>query len=165
MTLVPVSCRALSWAITESGYSKADLDNCLNVSHGTVDRWIDGDAQPSQTQFNALKLQLKRPASVFFMNTPPTNEESSVAMRFAFGVASRDRSPEERLAIRDSTRVRNFVGDLQNELGLHRKELTTGSTNENPEIVANQVRTEHFGVSIEEQMSWSTPAKAFRQWR
>ena len=165
MSLVPISRRALSWVVTESGIPKADLDKHLSIPNGTVDRWIEGDGQPNQTQFNRLKLRLKRPAAVFFMDTPPSTAESAVAMRFAFGATSRVRSPKERLAIRDSSRVRNFVGDLQDELGRTRRELPANSTNENPEDVANRVRVEHFGISIEEQMSWSSPAQAFREWR
>lgn len=165
MALVPVSSQALSWAVSESGIKKAVLDQRLNVPEGTIDLWIDGVSQPNQTQFKRLKSVLKRPASVFFMNTPPTTSESTVAMRFSLGAKSADRSPKERLAIRDASRIRSFVGDLLDDLGQTRKDYPTASTNENPEDVATRVREEHFGVSLEEQMSWSSNARAFREWR
>lgn len=86
-------------------------------------------------------------------------------MRFALGATSRSRSPTERLAIRDSSRVRRFVGDLWNELGRSAKDIPAASTNENPEDVADRLRADYFGIPVEEQMSWSSPAQAFRQWR
>ena len=165
MALVPVSSQALSWAVTESGISKADLDQSLDVPAGTVDRWIDGDTQPSQTQFKKLKLLLKRPASLFFMETPPHTAESDVAMRFSLGAKSGSRSPRERIALRDAFRVRNFVEVLWEDLNPSRRDYPTASTNEDPEVVALRVREEHFGVSLDQQMSWSSSASAFMQWR
>lgn len=165
MTLVPISSQALSWAVAESGFRRSELDQRLSVPDGTVDCWIERDGQPNRTQFNQLKSLLKRPAAVFFMDTPPVTTESAVAMRFAFGAKTTSRTPKERQAIRDAWRVRRFVGDLRSELQLDHGEFPAASTNENPEDVANRLRTELFEVSVEEQMSWSSPAKAFRRWR
>ena len=165
MTLVPISRRALSWAVEESGISDTSLDALLKVEQGTVKRWIKGDDQPNLTQLKQLKDSLKRPAAIFFMETPPTTAESAVAMRFGFGTTSRARTPNERLFIRDALRVGAFVSDLRDELGRPRVKIPTYSTNESPEEVASVVRKEFFGVSVKDQMSWSTPMQAFRQWR
>ena len=165
MALVPISTQALSWAVAESGIPKAEIDKRLKVSNGTVDSWMGGDGQPNRTQFNRLKSLLGRPASIFFMDTPPTTTESDIAIRFAFGATSGSRSSVERLAIRDSSRIRRFVRDLQHDLGRRLKNIPTASTNEDPEDVARIVRAEHIRVPIEEQMSWSSPEQAFRQWR
>ncbi|MCY3986746.1 MAG: ImmA/IrrE family metallo-endopeptidase [Candidatus Dadabacteria bacterium] len=162
---MPVSTSALAWAVAESGVPKADLEKRLKVASGTVERWIDGDCQPNGTQFKRLKLLLKRPASIFFMETPPISPEAEVAMRLAFGATSRSRSPNERLAIRDATRVRKFVGDLWEELREQYKGIPSASTNEDPEEVANTVRSEILGVGIQEQLAWSSPSQAFRKWR
>ena len=168
MAFVPVSPIALSWAIKESGFSPIDLDRKLRVAEGTVNRWIDGNVQPNRTQFKQLKSVLKRPGSLFFMNTPPlpsATKESTVKMRYAFGAKTRSRSPEERVAIRDASRIQRFVSELSRDLGLVSKEMPSASTNENPEDVANAIREEYITVPIERQMSWSSPANAFRQWR
>ncbi|MCY3883547.1 MAG: ImmA/IrrE family metallo-endopeptidase [Gammaproteobacteria bacterium] len=165
MALVPVSGTALSWAVSESGISKRNLESRLSVPKGTIDSWIKGAGLPNQTQFRRLKLLLRRPAAVFFMDSPPSTAESTVSMRFALGATSRARSPKERHAIRDSLRVRDFVGDLLDELGLNESDIPAASTNENPEDVAKSVRSKYFGVSIDEQMSWASPAMAFGQWR
>ena len=165
MALVPLSKRALSWAVQESGMDMADLDKRLRVPEGTVDRWIVGDEQPNMTQFRRLKSLLRRPASVFFMDTPPVSTESVVSMRFALGATGRSRSPEERQAIRDSSRVRRFVGSLWEDLGRGLKGIPSASTNEDPEHIARWMRTDYFNVPIEEQLSWSSPADAFRRWR
>lgn len=143
----------------------ADLDKRLKVPKGTVGRWIVADEQPNMTQFRRLKSLLRRPASVFFMDTPPESTESAVSMRFAFGATSRSRSPEERQAIRDSSRVRKFVGGLWEDLGRGSRGVPSASTNEDPEHVARWLRTDYLKVPIEEQLSWSSPADAFRRWR
>ena len=165
MTLVPVSTRGLSWAVGESGIPVADLDKRLKVPNGTVGLWIAGHEQPNMTQFKRLRSLLKRPAAVFFMDTPPVSTESAVAMRFAFGATNRSRSPEERHAIRDSARVRRFVGGLWEDLGRSYRHIPSASTNEDPERVAGSIRTDHLHVPIERQMSWSSPTDAFKHWR
>ncbi len=165
MALVPISRRALSWAVAESGIPKTSLDTLLRVPIGTVESWIEGDDQPNQSQFKRLKERLRRPAAIFFMETPPATAESAVAMRFGFGATGRARTPKERLVIRDSLRVRDFVSDLRDELGRRQMNVPTYSTNESPERVASAVRQEFFGISVEDQMSWKTPTEAFRKWR
>ena len=143
----------------------AELEERLKVPGETIDGWLVGDGQPNMTQFKRLKAILKRPAAIFFMDTPPIPTESSVAMRFAFGATDRSRSPEERLAIRNASRIQKFVGSIQADLGRRFEELPSASTNEDPEHVAGALRSEYFGVPIEEQMSWNSPAGAFRHWR
>ena len=165
MALVPVNTRALTWAVEESGIAVADLDKRLKVPDGTVGRWIVGNEQPNMTQFKRLRSLLKRPAAVFFMNTPPVSTESTVSMRFAFGATNRSRSPEEGHAIRDSSRVRKFVGGLWEDLGRSFNDAPAASTNEDPEHVADTIRASYLHVPIDKQMSWSSPAEAFRNWR
>ncbi|MCY4108254.1 MAG: hypothetical protein OXG11_04400, partial [Chloroflexi bacterium] len=162
---MPVNTRALTWAVEESGIAVADLDKRLKVPDGTVGRWIVGHEQPNMTQFKRLRSLLKRPAAVFFMDTPPVPTESAVSMRFAFGATNRSRSPEERHAIRDSSRVRKFVGGLWEDLGRSFNDAPAASTNEDPEHVADTIRASSLHVPIDQQMSWSSPAEAFRNWR
>ena len=165
MALVPIRQQGLSWAVEESGIPVADIDQRLRVPAGTVVGWIGGQGRPNRTQFKRLKSLLKRPASVFFMDTPPETAESAVAMRFAFGATSRSRSPEERQAIRDASRVRKFVGDIRRDLEQGSPLIPSASTNEDPEEVATSIRSRLLNVPIEEQMSWASPTEAFKRWR
>lgn len=166
MASVPISNSALSWAVNESGFSTEQIDEHLDVKKGSVESWIAGDDLPNATQFKNLKSLLQRPAALFFMDTPPsTTTESMVTMRYALGAENRSRSPKERVAIRDAARVRRFVRDLLDDLGNTSREMPSASTNEDPEVVANTVRSDFVKVPIEEQMTWSSPASAFREWR
>ena len=165
MASVPISPQALSWAIAESGISKDDIEVKLKLPSGTVDSWLIEDCKPNRTQFKRLKQLLKRPAAIFFMDTPPPSTESAVSMRYAFGATSRSRSPEERVAIRNSFRVGRFVGSLWKDLGRIIADIPSASTNENPEEVADMYRTKYLDVSLDEQMSWPSAAEAFRRWR
>ena len=143
--------------------SVTELDQLLRVNRGTVESWIVGSSKPNMTQFKSLKS--KRPAAIFFMDTPPESMESTVAMRFALGAADRTRSPAERLAIRDSFRVGKFIGSLWEDLGFSSEDIPTASTNEDAEQVAKKMRMDYLKVSIEEQLSLGSAAKAFRYWR
>ena len=145
--------------------SATELDGLLKVTHGTVESWIIGSDQPNVTQFNNLKSKLKRPAAIFFMDSPPESVESTVSMRFGFGATDRTRSHAERLAIRDSFRVGKFIGGLWEDLGFSSEDIPTASTNEDPEQVARRIRTDYLPVSIEDQLSLGSDAKAFRYWR
>ena len=165
MALVPISKRALEWAVDESGYSCADLDRRLKLRKGTVEQWIRGDVRPNRTEFDKLRAKLRRPAAVFFMNTPPTSSESPIQMRFAFGAQNRSRSPEERVSIRDALCVRDFIELLLRELGQRPSQIPTSSTNEDPEQVARELREQYFRVSMDEQMAWHSPSDAFQHWR
>lgn len=166
MALVPISGSALSWAVEASGFSTTELNEKLRLAEGTVEGWIDGDFKPNKTQFKRLVKALRRPSALFFMDTPPSSTtESTVTMRYGFGAKSRTRSPEERVAIRDASRIRRFISELSSELGRDSNEIPSASTNENPEAVASGLRTEYIKVPIEDQLAWSSPATAFRQWR
>ena len=165
MPLVPISTNALSWAVKESGITTRDLDSRLRVNRGTVEGWIHGHGQPNMTQFNRLKSALKRPAAIFFMDTPPLATESVVVTRFALGAPERSRSPAERLAIRDSWRVGRFVFGLFEDLGLKFEDVPQVSLDEDPEEVATKMRMDYLRVPIEEQLALRSSARAFRFWR
>ena len=165
MALVPISTKALSWTIAESGYTKTQLEQKLKLEHGTVDLWLDGEKQPNKTEFKKLKSALKRPKAAFFMDSPPTLTESLVEMRYGFGAKEKNRTPEERVWIRDAFRVRRFIENVIDSMDRDSKFLSSASSNEDPEIVATSVRQNLFKVSIEEQMSWESPSQAFSEWR
>ena len=166
MALVPINKHALAWAVNESGMSVTDIDKCLNVSDGTITRWIVGDGSPNMTQFRKLKTLLKRPAAIFFMDTPPESTESAITLRVGFGSnTNRSRSPAERHAIRDTSRIRKFIGGLREDLGHIYEEIPRVSTNDDPEHVATKLRSDYLNVSIEEQLSWTSVTDAFNYWR
>lgn len=165
MIQVPISKKALSWAIETSGIPKERIDAYFQFPQGTIDNWIVGKGKPNQTQFNALKAKLKRPAAVFFMEDPPQTSELSVELRSALGKSSRTLLPNERRSIRDAIRMQKFVGALQVDLGYKMESYPDNSTNESPEDVAHHIRKKYFGVSLSTQMSWKTSTNAFRHWR
>ncbi|MDE0093247.1 MAG: ImmA/IrrE family metallo-endopeptidase [Gammaproteobacteria bacterium] len=165
MTFVPISRHALSWAVETSGIPKENLDEYFNFPHGTIDNWITGKEQPNLTQFKRLASRLKRPDAVFFMDSPPPTSELVVELRSSGGVINQNLSPTARHAIRDAVRVKKFIGDIQEELGVFGSSYPNYSSNEDPESIADKIRKEYFGVSFDTQMSWTSASTAFRNWR
>lgn len=86
-------------------------------------------------------------------------------MRFALGARSINRSPQEREAIRDSVRVGKFVGGILDDLGLSSGDPPSASTNEDPEVVAEKVRSDFLNVPFDEQLALSSFSSVFRYWR
>lgn len=165
MTLVPISKHALSWAIETSGIPKENLDEYFKFPNGTIEDWISGKKQPNITEFKRLASRFKRPDAVFFMDSPPPTSELAVELRSSGGVKKQNLSPTARHAIRDAVRVKKFIGDIQEDLGVRRHSYPNYSSNEDPEIIADKIRREFFGVSFDTQMSWQSASVAFRNWR
>ena len=166
MALVRISPRTLSWAISESGFDPIEIDKRLQLTEGTVEQWTKGELQPNRTQFKKLSNLLKRPSALFYMRSPPkTSPLTAVKMRYGFGAEAQSRSPTERVAIRDATRLRDFMSVIREELETSSPELFSASQNEDPEHVATRFREEYLRVSVDEQMAWTSLSNAFKEWR
>lgn len=165
MAQVPINKKALSWAIQSSGIPEDDIDGYCKFAPGTIKDWINGQKQPNKTQFKTLTSKLRRPAAVFFMENPPATSETSVEFRATVGDIKRTMPPKARQSIRDAIRIQRLIKDLNYDLELNIPEYPTNSTNEDAERVADHIREVYFDVSIELQMSWSTDANAFKNWR
>ena len=165
MALVSVKPKTLDWAVRESGYTQKEIEEKLKFPLGSIATWVGGDEKPNRTQFKKLANLLKRPDEVFFIDPPPVSMEPTVSMRFAFGTSTRRMSPEERVAIRDSYCIGRFIDGIRSDLGRMRCDLPVVSTNEDPEEIAESIRTEFFQVSVTDQMSLGSPSLAFKFWR
>ena len=165
MAKVPIRTGGLSWAIDESGYTDSDIESKLKITNGTIDLWRAGTTQPNKTQFKKLKTLLKRPAAIFFMDEPPPTTEPEIALRFALGAVPQSRSPEERLAIRDASLMRDFVREVWHDMARAFEALPSASLNDDPEQVGERVRSDLFRVSVDEQLAWTSISQAFKTWR
>jgi Zn-dependent peptidase ImmA (M78 family) len=157
MAKVPITPEVLEWAINESGYEPAEVADAIDAP---VEEWLAG-GQPTLTQFHRLAAHLKRPEAMFFLPRPPRTHHVEVEFR---GIKKREPSPIERLHMRTAARLQRGLEWVSTELELKPPDVPRVTINRNPEEVATEARN-RIGVTVAEQLAWSSPFEAARQWR
>jgi Zn-dependent peptidase ImmA (M78 family)/DNA-binding XRE family transcriptional regulator len=161
---VPITPSVLAWAIDESGLGQDVIAKRVEVDQRELGAWLRGQAQPSLTAFKKLALVLRRPTATFLLPKPPKTKSVQIEFRHPPGVASRELLPEERLRIREVTRLQDAVAWLLDEMGDTTPELPKLSSATDPEVAGKQLR-EILNVDIETQTTWRDATVAFREWR
>src|SRR5262249_48677108 len=153
-----------AWAIEESGLGPDVIAKRVDVAQPELEAWLRGRAQPSLTAFKKLALVLRRPTATFLLPKPPKTKSVQIEFRHPPGVASRELLPEERLRIREVTRLQDTVAWLLDEMGDTTLELPKLSSTQNAELAGRRLR-EILKVEIEAQTRWPDTTTAFKEWR
>lgn len=161
---VPITPSVLQWAIDESGLSTDVLAERVDVDATELEAWLRGRAQPSLTAFKKLAIALRRPTATFLLPRPPNTKPVAIEFRHPPGVSSRDLLPEERLRIREVTRLQDAVAWLLDEMGDTTPELPRLSSSATPEAAGMRLR-DILNVDIATQTSWPDASTALREWR
>jgi len=162
-TLVPITPSVLTWAIDESGLSRADIAKAVGVSQETVRSWEAG-IRPGLTQLRKLATQVRRAIAVFLLPEPPKRVIPTVSFRATPGETPRELNPAERRAVRQARRVQEMLSWLVSELKERGSSLPSATTSDEPERAASIVRT-RLGIPPDRQLNWESPAEAFDAWR
>lgn len=80
-SFVPITPSVLTWAIDQAGVDVEEVADRTGVEPQQVVAWLDGDAQPTKTQFRHLTSYLKRPDAFFLLPQPPKSEGVPAAFR------------------------------------------------------------------------------------
>ena len=161
---VPVTPSVLQWALDESGPSADALAKRVDVDAAELKAWLRGSAQPSLTAFKKLAHALRRPTATFLLPRPPKTNPVAIEFRHAPGVASRDLLPEERLRIREVSRLQEVVAWLLDEMGDTTPELPRLPPSGNVEAAGSRLRN-LLNVEIAAQTSWRDESMALKEWR
>lgn len=161
---VPVTPTVVAWAINESGYSIEDLAHAIRVSSKTVEDWSTGAQRPLLAQLKELAAKLKRPTATFLLPAPPASLIPAVEFRRPSGSRRSALNPEELRRLREAARLQRILSWMGRELGEPQPVISRVSTNDNPTIVANHIRT-RLGISIKEQVSATSGSAALNAWR
>ncbi len=161
---VPITPSVLAWAIEESGLGTDVIAKRVDVDQPELEAWLHGQAQPSLTAFKKLALVLRRPTATFLLPKPPKTKSVQIEFRHPPGVSSRELLPEERLRIREVTRLQDAVAWLLDEMGDTTPELPKLSSTQNAELAGKRLR-EILKVDIETQTRWPDTTAAFKEWR
>jgi Zn-dependent peptidase ImmA (M78 family) len=68
----PIVGTVLKWAIADAGVNQSDIDDAFG-NRNLVSGWISETSQPNQGQLALLSRILGRPASFFFLPSPPVS--------------------------------------------------------------------------------------------
>lgn len=155
----------LVWAREESGYESEWVAKRLSVKPERLAAWEQGERKPTVRQAQDLAKLYHRPFGVFFLPQAPVLAPLAGEYRRLPGVEPGVESPELRLALRVMSQRREITLGLLEELGVPITEFrTTAHLSEDAHEVGARLRT-LLGVTVQEQLGWSSEWQAWRQWR
>ena len=165
-TDITVSPAVLKWARVSSGYSHEDVARYLEIQPELILSW-EKETEPATlriSQLSDLSHYYKRPMAALLLSEPPQEPDLPKDFRRAFQHLT-TYSPELRLAIRRSRRLRRIARELLESIDLPAKSnIKTVDLKQEPEVIARELRRA-FDVSDKEQWSWGDQWQAYRHWR
>ena len=163
-TYIPITGSVLRWAINESGRSDSEFAQRVGADSDTVQAWIDGQAQPTKTQFNKIVSTLRRPSAAFFLSEPPQHLNLPPPLRRSVGARNRELDAQELREIRWARRLQQLVAHLRAEDATDIPQLLR-FTPSNPPSRAARILRNRLDVPLARQTQWPTPSAAFSGWR
>ena len=161
---VPLTPSVLEWAISQSGYSPAELARELRIEQGDLASWLEGTREPNLSQFRRLVKKLRRPSAVFLLPKPPPAQMPEVQYRKSLGTARSKLNPVELRFLRQAGRLQRTLAWVIRESERPRVSLPKLSADQPSESAASTTR-EILGVSLESQQGWRDSTEGFRRWR
>lgn len=160
----PINSQVLEWAVSESALSAEEIGARLDVPTETVSAWVAGDELPSQGQFTALVKMLRRPASIFFLSSPPESSGMPPSLRRAVGRTERELTAAELREVRRAKRIQRLVSSLELAESPSPPQIPSIASGVSPEDAGAMIRA-WLDISLEEQFDWQSPRQAFNAWR
>jgi Zn-dependent peptidase ImmA (M78 family) len=161
-TPVPITPAVLAWAIKESGLNEDAVAAHLGVPAAQLSDWLEGQSQPTLTQFRKLASLLKRTPATFLLPKPPESAGRSVQFRRPAGTARNRLNPTELRYIREATRIQRVLSWVLLQLGEKTKPLPKVDVGSDLEEISKRER-ERLGATNE--MNWKSSSDALRDWR
>jgi Zn-dependent peptidase ImmA (M78 family)/transcriptional regulator with XRE-family HTH domain len=161
---VPITPTVLRWAVDESGYSASEVAQAAGVELPAFTKWLRGQSLPTLGQARAVASKLKRPLATFLLPSPPKVALPSVEFRRPGKGGRRQLNPVERLRLREAGRLQTFFEWINEELRVEPPRLKRFSTTSDPEDAALFARNT-LGLSIDEQLGFSSTSAAWHAWR
>ena len=158
----PINPVVLTWAIESAGLERADVARSAGVDEQKLALWEQGNERPTLNQLRDLANKVKRPYPVFFLQTPPSGNESLPDLRTRGSLAS-EYSPPLRLEIRRAKYYQTLVADHQPPL-LEPAHIPKATIQDSASETASRVRA-WLGVDLESQRGFRGDDRGFAQWR
>ncbi len=167
-TVVGMNHKVLHWARERAGYSLVDVARRLKKDESLIELWESGAAAPSLPQLEKLAYELyKRPLAIFFFPSPPDEDRPEKAFRTLPQSEIEFFRPDTLFALREAYTMQLSLRELAPDGNPATRNIfrEIRATSRTPaRALATQVR-DYLEISIEEQVSWSSPEAAFKKWR
>ena len=160
---LPVTPALVRWARERAGFSFEEATRRFPK----IQEWENGVVAPTYAQLEALADTFKVPVAVFFFPEPPKVPRIEETFRTLPEVAFDLLPPRIKLLLRKAKALQLALSELNDGTNpadrLITRDLRFHPTVE-VEVMATQVRI-YLGVSVEEQISWTTTEAALEAWR
>ncbi|MGD0453832.1 MAG: ImmA/IrrE family metallo-endopeptidase [Solirubrobacteraceae bacterium] len=159
-TYVPVTPAVLQWAMEESAVDPPELAERAKTEPSTVLGWLNGEEQPTKTQFRAIAAMLKRPAAFFMMASPPIETAVPPAFRHPPGHPEHESTRAELDAVATASRVRRIARWTAERVADRRwlDEPVPAVTSDTPPARAAEMATSWLAWSTTEQRGAANPS-------
>lgn len=163
-TSVPVTPAVVAWAISESGYTVSQLADEVSLSAKTLNDWSTGAQRPRLSQLRVLAAKLKRPLAVFLLPAAPMSTVPAVEFRRPSASRRSELNPEELRRLREAARLQRILSWMGRELTHVPPSIPHASTNDDPTVLAQQVR-KNVALSVKDQVTSTSGSAALHSWR
>lgn len=153
----------LRWACSRAGLSSTELRETFR----NYEEWEAGEGGPTYPQLEALAEKLKVPIAVFFFPQPPTMPLIEETFRTLPEAFLTELPSKMRLLLRKAKAFQINFNELCRGNNPAPQLITRDlsfAVNDNVTGLAASARS-YLGVSIGEQISWSSADEALKQWR
>ena len=162
---VSVATGILQWARETIGKRIEDVSKRLDISSTLVEKWENGDKNPTLKQLRELATFYKRPLAVFFLPLPPLEDPLPADFRTLPGNTSKPFSDKTLLALRRARRIQSLADDLNKSI---RNEpcliIGHATLSDDPTVLATQVR-EKLKITTDIQFKWKDSITALNEWK
>jgi len=94
----------------QAGVDDLELAQRCSTSQDVVEEWLEGEQQPTKTQFRRLVARLRRPAAIYFLEEPPAADPILREFRGPPGAPqARELTDPEFLAIQTAERLQKVA--------------------------------------------------------
>ena len=160
---MPITPAVLKWAREQAGYSLHDLEDM----YPNLNKWENGDKEPTYPQLEKLAEKYKRPIAIFFFPSPPDLPSGDESFRTLGAQQLKLISPRVKFLIRKALAYQVSLAELNNKVNSAPKQLTKDITTGSEETIENlsQRLRDYLGVNLEQQCGWANHDIALKEWR
>ncbi len=165
VTRAHINPKMLAWARRRVNVDPELLAKRAGVSADAFAAWEEGAKRPTIRQLQKIAKTLRQPVGLFYLNSPPEEDQPRLAMRRVFGASPEADSHLLALEVQECVRRREIALELYERLDEEPPELPLRLTlNDDPEEAGAYVRG-MLDVGVGEQVHWRNDREALKSWR